>query len=104
LVGKTVSRKGGCMKKSIVYFVFGAIAMIMFNLLGCTENERVKMFGGEGTIDLKPGERLVNASWKENGSLWLLTTQYPENAPRTYNYTEHSGFGVVEGTYTIVEH
>ena len=37
----------------------------IFVLGSCTENARVKNFGGEGTVNLPQGRKLVNVTWKD---------------------------------------
>lgn len=82
--------------------VFLAIGLIA--LLGsCTENSRVKNWGGEGTINLPQGRKLVNVTWKED-QIWYLTRQMDSNdVAQTYQFQEESSWGVMEGVYNIVE-
>lgn len=85
------------MKRLLV--LFGTI----FVLGSCTENARVKNFGGEGTINLPQGRKLVNVTWKDT-QLWYLTRQMkPDEVAETYLFQEESSWGVIEGTYNIVE-
>ena len=86
------------MKKILGIFI-GAITLV-----GCTENNRVKMWGGTETITLDPGKRLVNVTWKDkNGtSLWILTKQ-DTTKPSTYTFEEKSSLGVMEGKVIIKE-
>lgn len=79
-----------------------AIGMIVM-LGSCTENSRVKSFGGEGTINLPKGRKLVNVTWKET-QVWYLTRPMNSNdVAETYQFHEESSWGMVEGTYNIVE-
>ena len=79
-----------------------AIGMIVM-LGSCTENSRVKSFGGEGTINLPKGRKLVNVTWKET-QIWYLTRPMNSNdVAETYQFHEESSWGMVEGTYNIVE-
>jgi hypothetical protein len=72
-------------------------------VVSCTENNRVKNWGGEGTINLPEGRKLVNITWKE-GQIWYLTRQMTSNdVAETYKFQEESSLGVMEGTYNIVE-
>lgn len=48
------------MKK--IGLVLGVISLVLFG--SCTENARVKQWGGEGTINLPKGRKLVNVTWK----------------------------------------
>jgi hypothetical protein len=69
----------------------------------CTENERVKQWGGEGNIKLPKGRKLVNVTWKET-QVWYLTRPMNSNdVAETYQFQEESSWGVMEGTYNIIE-
>ena len=57
---------------------------IIFVLGSCTENTRVKNFGGEGIINLPQGRKLVNVTWKDT-QLWYITRQMrPDDVVETY--------------------
>ncbi len=75
----------------------------IFVLSSCTENERVKSFGGEGTVNLPQGRKLVNVTWKDT-QLWYITRQMkPDDVAETYTFQEESSWGVIEGSYNIIE-
>jgi len=79
------------------------MSVMMLMLASCTENERVKNWGGDGTINLPKGRKLVNVTWKE-AQIWYLTRQMDSTGVvETYQFHEESGYGVMEGTYTIIE-
>jgi hypothetical protein len=62
-----------------------------------------RKFGGSTTINLEKGQKLVEATWKEN-SLWYLTEPMDSDyVPKTKTFKEDSNFGVLEGTVTFVE-
>lgn len=85
------------MKKIFLAIVLGVI------ITSCTENERVKAWGGEGTIKLPKGKKLVNVTWKET-QIWYLTRNMDSNdVAETYEFHEESSYGVIEGTYKIIE-
>ena len=78
------------------------ITIICIILTGC--NPVARKMGGDMTIQLKPGEKLVNVTWKES-SLWFLTRPMRANeTAETYKFKEDSTWGVLEGIVTIVEH
>ena len=85
------------MKKLLI--MISAIA-----LLSCTENARVKNFGGTGTIEIPSNEKFVNVTWK-NTELWVVTKERSKNdtSISTYYFKEKSSFGVIQGTYIIKE-
>jgi len=42
-------------------------------------------------------------TWKGN-ALWILTSNRPDSVkPQTYQFSEKSSWGVIEGNYTIIE-
>jgi len=89
------------MKKSLIIIVI--LILSLFLLIGCTQNEKVKSFGGTATLELDKGQKLVNVTWKET-ELWVLTKQMNnEDVPETYKFKEHSSFGILQGTYIIKE-
>lgn len=91
-------------KKIILIFVVLLVSMIFLFLVGCTENERVKRFGGKIVYDLPVNKKFVNVTWKED-NLWILTTDMTAgDAPRTYRFSEKSSMGIIEGEIEIVEH
>lgn len=86
------------MKRTILSIM--SVALIV---MSCTQNERVKSWGGEGTINLPKGRKLVTATWKGD-QIWYLTRSMNSNdVAETYQFQEESSWGVVEGTFNIVE-
>jgi len=80
-----------------------AIALLAISLASCTENSRVKNFGGEGTLNLPKGQKLITVTWKDT-QLWYLTRPMDStDVAETYTFHEESSFGVLQGTYNIVE-
>jgi hypothetical protein len=79
------------------------IAGLAIALISCTENSRVKSWGGEGTINLPKGRKLVNVTWKET-QVWYLTRPMTiKDTAEIYQFQEESSWGMVEGTYNIIE-
>ena len=80
-----------------------AIALVAISLASCTENSRVKNWGGEGTINLPKGQKLVTVTWKET-QIWYLTRPMDStDVAETYRFQEESSYGVMEGTYNFIE-
>ena len=77
--------------------------MLAISLAACTENSRVKNWGGEGTINLPKGRKLVNITWKENQVWYLTRPMNASDSAETYQFHEESSWGAIEGTYNIVE-
>jgi hypothetical protein len=85
------------MKQFIAYIV---VALL---LTACTENQKVKTFGGTGHLNLPAGQKLVTVTWKET-NLWYLTRPMTvTDSVETYEFVEESNFGMVEGKYIIKE-
>lgn len=69
----------------------------------CTENQRVREFGGEMTVKLEPGQKLMMATWKED-NLFYLTEPMDENyEPKTKVFQENSSYGIMETKVIFVE-
>lgn len=93
----------------------GVTNLIMKNLLlivllltsslfiGCTENSRARQFGGEVTIQVPKGRKVVNASFKEM-DLWILTREMrADEQPEILTMFEDSSFGLLNGKVTLIE-
>ena len=79
------------------------ILLLCFFFAACTENARVKNYGGTGEINLDPGEKLVNVTWKDT-DMWILTKKMlPSDSAEVYFFKENSSLGVWEGTFIINE-
>lgn len=87
------------MKKIII----SSILILSLGLTSCTDNVRVKSYGGEATLNLPKGKKLVNITWKGE-NLWILTKDMHENdIAEKYSFKEESSFGIVQGEYVIHE-
>ncbi len=91
------------MRKIIIITAIWMVVVLVCLLASCTDNSRVKNWGGEATLHLPKGQKLLNVTWKES-QLWYLTRPMTDkDVPETYSFHEESSWGMVEGTYTIVE-
>lgn len=80
------------------------LAVAVMGMTACTQNERARGFGGNLTIDLPAGQKLVNVTWKEPSSIWYLTRPMrADEMPENYTFTEKSSFGVVQGKVILKE-
>ena len=102
------------MKKLVSYvtgsFVIGVVGLILTTLCltSCGDNTSSAQYGGTQTVNLKPGEKLENVTWKSmdghTPSLWILTRQrHAGEQPEVHEFQEKSNFGVVQGRVVIVE-
>jgi len=79
------------MKKLLILFM-GTIM-----LASCTENQRVKNWGGTEEISLKKNEIVLNVTWKET-QMWICTK---DTVTGIVYFREKSNWGVMEGTVII---
>ena len=78
--------------------------LMSLSFISCTENSRAKNFGGNAKLDLPTGEKLVLVTWKDD-ALWTLTRDMKsDEVAETYKFKEKSSLGMLEGSYTIIEH
>ena len=85
------------MKKLFLAIMLGVM------VTSCTENNRVKNWGGDGKLILPKGQKLINVTWKES-QIWYLTRPMDStDVAQTYQFHEESSYGVIEGTYNIIE-
>ncbi len=88
------------MKKTLIVI---AIGILLLACCSCTENLRTRRYGGTSVIDLEPGQKLMEVTWKE-ASLWYLTEPMePGYEPKRKVFQEDSRFGVMEGKVVFVE-
>jgi hypothetical protein len=87
------------MKKFIYPFIF----VMMLCMASCDQYISRK-FGGNTTINLQPGEKLVEVTWKNEADLWYLVEPMDSNyVPKTKVFKESSNLGVLSGSITFVE-
>ena len=85
------------MKKIILAFaIFATIAFSSCNL-------GTAKYGGDMTITLEPGEKLVDVQWKNNNLWYLVEPMDDDYVPKTKVFKENSNSGVLEGTVTFIE-
>jgi hypothetical protein len=79
------------------------ILVVGLLLVGCTDQIRAKQYGGNASMSLPTGQKVVCATWKEN-NLWVLTRPMREGEKvETFTLRESSSWGVMQGTVTITE-
>jgi hypothetical protein len=85
--------------KKLFLVAFAALA-----LTSCTENSMVKSFGGTSTIEIPADRQFVLCTWKDE-NLWITTKKraVADTVKSEYYFAEKSSFGVMEGTYIIIE-
>jgi len=79
------------------------ILLLLTVFMSCTENDRVKNFGGTATFELPKGKKLVNITWKETEIWYLTRPMRSDEFPETYEFHEKSSLGFKEGIFLIKE-
>jgi hypothetical protein len=77
------------------------IMAIALSIEGCHYTTR--NLGGEMTVELEPGQKLEEITWKED-SLWILSRPMRDDeVPETHTFYEDAEWGVLEGKITVIE-
>lgn len=75
--------------------------MIFFS--GCSPNSLTKDLGGQMIVELEPGEKLEEITWKD-ANLWILTRPMrADEKAETHTFYEFSEFHFFEGEVTVIE-
>lgn len=80
-----------------------AIAACLLGLMSCTENTRARSFGGEMTVELPKGEKLLSATWKGTDLFYLTEPMSETDVPKVKYFREISDLGILETTVKFVE-
>jgi len=87
------------MKKIIIILLTTIICVFT----SCTQQAVSRQFGGTVTIKLDPGEKLVEATWKDD-NLWYLVEPMDSNyIPTTKVFKENASFGIMNGKVIFIE-
>ena len=80
------------------------VILLTISMLTSCDQYFTRKFGGNTTITLEKGEKLIEATWKDGGDLWYLVEPMDSDyTPKTKVFKESSLFGVMEGSVTFVE-
>lgn len=86
-----------------IIILAAAVTVAAASLAGCG-NFRAKSLGGTVHVSVEKGQKVIGASWKDGGSLWILTRKMkPGEEPEAYSYVERSNYGVIQGEVVITE-
>ena len=72
-------------------------SLILLSFSSCTNNHKVRKWGGTETINLETNEKFINISWKGD-NLWIITQ---DTTTGVYFAREKSSFGIMEGKIII---
>lgn len=68
------------------------------------EQAITRNYGGNMVINLKPGEKLIEATWKNDADLWYLVEPMDSDyVPKTKVFKESPMFGILSGSVTFIE-
>ncbi len=89
------------MKKIIVSLAIAVV--VVLGCASCTQQYTARNFGGNMTITLQPGEKLMMATWKEDNLFYLTEPMEEDYVPKTKILRESSSLGILETTIKFVE-
>lgn len=74
-------------------------------LAGCSNTQLgAKYYGGNYTINLPKGEKLIHIAWSEDGDIWYLTRpMHEDEKPEVYKFRADTALDILEGTVTVKE-
>jgi len=79
------------------------VGLFLLFSVSCTENQRAKDWGGTATYVVPQNYKVVNVTWKES-DLWILVKPMSKkDSAESYVFFEKSGWGILNGQYTIIE-
>lgn len=86
------------MKKLILVLVF----LVGLALMLTCQQFLSRNWGGTTTITLEPGERLLEATWKDNNLWFLVEPMDDDYIPKTKVF-KSSMYGLLEGKVIFIE-
>lgn len=86
-----------------LYLLLVGLVVACFAFTGCTENQIARKLGGNMEITLKPNEKLMMATWKDDNLFYLTEPMDSDYVPKTKTLYEHSSFGMLETTVVFIE-
>lgn len=79
------------------------VILLMFLCLTSCEQAITRSMGGTTKIELEPGEKLVEATWKGDDIWYLVESMDSDYVPKTKTFKESSRIGVLEGKVIFYE-
>lgn len=80
-----------------------ALAVISIVIVSCTEQARVRNFGGSMEIKLPAGQKVLMATWKDSDLYYLIEPMDSNYTPKTKRFIENSSFGLIESEIIFIE-
>ena len=91
------------MKK--LFFIFGFVMILMITVVSFNSCDQIitRSMGGTTKVQLEPGEKLLEVTWKGD-NIWYLVEPMDSNyIPKTKVFKESSMFGTLEGKVIFYE-
>ena len=79
------------------------VILLMFLCLTSCDQPITRTMGGTTKIELEPGEKLVEATWKGDDIWYLVEPMDSDYVPKTKTFKESSRIGVLEGKVIFYE-
>lgn len=89
--------------KKLILLLVAFVALVTFTFTACTQNQRARNFGGNMTIKLEAGQKLMMATWKGEDLFYLTEPMEEDYVPKTKTFHENASFGIIETTVKFVE-
>ena len=87
------------MKK--IYLFLSLLTILSFS--SCTEQFRVREFGGKMEIEVPAGYKVTSATWKEVELFYFLEPMEDDYVPTEKKFEESSSYGIMESEVTFKE-
>lgn len=87
------------MKK--IYLLLSLLTILSFS--SCTEQFRVREFGGKMEIEVPAGYKVTSATWKEAELFYFLEPMEDDYVPTEKKFVESSAYGILESEVTFKE-
>lgn len=87
------------MKK--IYLLLSLLTILSFS--SCTEQIRVREFGGKMEIEVPAGYKVTSATWKEAELFYFLEPMEDDYVPKEKKFVESSSYGILESEVTFKE-
>lgn len=86
--------------KKILIILICVVGMV---LTSCTEQQRVRNFGGTMTINVEPGQEVMMATFKGEDLFYMTRPMTEDYVPTTKKLVESSSFGILESEVIFKE-
>ena len=87
------------MKK--IYLLLSLLTILSFS--SCTEQTRVRNFGGKMDVEVPAGYKVTSATWKETELFYFLEPMEDDYVPTEKKFVESSSYGIMESEVTFKE-